>query len=206
MIKIVERLENNEHVFELVVDEKVVCTAKTLDYKVLEVIDCVPSEKRKGYATRLLKGIEEIAKQNGIKVITTSDIDSKDIAATSFFKSMGYTLEPIENNEEFLEGKKNLEIASEKKTRILDPKLAILRYLFEFRHIGVKEKYPYISLKCIAEACNSSLWKTDRILEYLRRGKLVERSFRRAAPPNEIFFQITEKGIRLLYEKQLIQK
>lgn len=201
MSQIREKLEDNERIFELLVDEEVVCTAKTLSYGVLETIDCILTARRKGHATELLKHIENKARKNGVRTIVTSDIDSRNIAAVSFFRKMGYKLEQLKNDEEFLEGRKNLEIEPERHLKILDPKTAVLTYLLEFRDFGVQKKYPYTSLKCIAEACKLSFPKADGILEYLRRGKLVERSFRRVAPPEDVFFQITKKGIKFLWER-----
>ena len=201
LIKIEEKSENNEHVFELVVDEKLVCTAKTLGYELLETIDCIPSERRRKHAMKLLTYIHEVARQNSVKTIRTSDIDSRDVAAVCFFKSMGYTLEPLDSNNEFLEGRKDLEKVLEKSVKIPDSKAVILLYLFQYSGIDVKQKYPYTSLKCIAEACNLPVSKADGILEYLRKGKLVEKSHRCIVPPEYIYFQITKKGIKFLFEK-----
>lgn len=99
--------ENDEWVYQMRVNGKVVCTAKTLD-SILLTISTHHEERRKGYATTLLRHIEDKARQSGAKRFQTSDIDSTVEEAVRFFKKNGYTLTPIVGDEEFLEGTKGL--------------------------------------------------------------------------------------------------
>jgi GNAT superfamily N-acetyltransferase len=190
LCEIKDRIENDERVFELTFEGKTVCSARTLGYELLESITTDQHERRKHYGTRLLQHIEEIARQNEVFVMKTTDIDSKDTAAVYFFRKTGYKLEPIEENGQFLEGSKKLVIEQVKSPK--DPKLLVLLYLLEFRHYGVKEKNSLVSLKYIAEKCKFSIWVASRHLEELRN-----------VPPDEQFFQITRKGTKYLIEKYL---
>ena len=115
MCEIKEKAENDERVFELTVGGKTVCSARTLGYGLLENITTEEHERREHYGTKLLQHIEEIAKQNEVTIMKTTDIDSKDTAAVSFFGKMGYKLEPLEKDGQFLEGSKKLIIEQVKK-------------------------------------------------------------------------------------------
>jgi len=198
LCEIKERTENDEHIIELTIEGETVCSARTLGYGLLESITTDQHSRRKHYGTRLLQHIEEIARQNEVRVMKTTDIDSKDMAAVSFFRKIGYNLEPIENGR-FLEGSKKLVVAEVKNPK--DPKLLVLFYLLEFRDYGVKEKNFRASLTYIAKECKLSVWATSRILEKSRKEGLVERSFFQNVPPEEQFFQITRKGIKYLIQK-----
>jgi len=108
IIEIKHKKENDENIYELFIDGKLASTARILAYS--KLLNICSKEKRKGFGTRLLQHIEEIAKQNSISEMTTSDIDSRDIPAVNFFKKMGYTLYPLSGDEEFLEGHKKLQL------------------------------------------------------------------------------------------------
>jgi GNAT superfamily N-acetyltransferase len=86
LCEIKDRVENDEHIFELTIEGKTVCSARTLGYGLLESITTDEHERRKHYGTRLLQHIEEIVRQNEVLVMKTTDIDSKDTAAVSFAK------------------------------------------------------------------------------------------------------------------------
>jgi len=60
-MKIKESPENDEHTYELIVDGKMVCTARTLPYSIL--LNIHSTVKRRGYGSKLLKYIEEVARQ-----------------------------------------------------------------------------------------------------------------------------------------------
>jgi hypothetical protein len=138
-----ETVENDEHIFELIVKHSVVCSAKTLGYEILESISTIEYERRKHYATKLLLHIEELARQNETTIMKTTDIDSKDTVVVLFFTKMGYTLQPIGTNDQFLEGVKNLR--NTKRCNSRSPNLDVLSYLFEFRDCNVREKYFRVS-------------------------------------------------------------
>lgn len=106
--QITEEVENSERVFKLIVNGEVVSSARTLHYSFLLNIRTKEEEKRKGYGKKLLRYIEELAKENGAKEMKTDDIDSCSSEAVCFFKSMRYRLEPIKGDNMFLEGKKIL--------------------------------------------------------------------------------------------------
>jgi len=93
--QITEEIENNEHVFKLFVDGKMMCGARTLSYSLLLNITTTKGEERKGYSKKPLRHIEELAKENGVKQMKTDNIDSCSSEAVCFFKNMGYRLEPI---------------------------------------------------------------------------------------------------------------
>jgi hypothetical protein len=61
-------------IYRLLVNGKVVSTARTLDGLLL-TIGTVSDDRKKGYATRLLHHIEEEASHKGAKKFHTSDID-----------------------------------------------------------------------------------------------------------------------------------
>lgn len=56
----------------------------------------------------MLNHIEKVAHEHNIRVMKTDDIDSKTPEAVAFFKSMGYKLEPISEDGEFLQGTKEV--------------------------------------------------------------------------------------------------
>jgi GNAT superfamily N-acetyltransferase len=104
-----ESEEDDEIIFKLFANEKLVSWAKTLLYSFLEEIHTARMEKRKGYGRKLLAHIEKKAKAHGATTMKTSDIDPCSDEAISFFTSMGYELEPIVNDATgFLRGTKRL--------------------------------------------------------------------------------------------------
>jgi GNAT superfamily N-acetyltransferase len=104
-----ESEEDDEMIFRLFVDEKLVSWAKTLLYSFLEEIHTARVEKRKGYGRKLLAYIEKNAKVHGATTMKTSEIDPCNDEAVGFFSSMGYGLRSIENYATcFLEGTKRL--------------------------------------------------------------------------------------------------
>ena len=104
-----ESEEDDEIIFKLFANEKLVSWAKTLLYSFLKEIHTAKSEKRKGYGRKLLAHIEKTAEAHGVATMTTCEIDPCSDEATSFFVKMGYQLRPIENDlAGFLEGTKRL--------------------------------------------------------------------------------------------------
>ena len=104
-----EEHDGDNIVFRLMVDDKEeVCSARILPFSLLLNIHTAPSQGGKGYAKKLLSHIEKIAQENNVKAMQTSDIDPCDFKAVCFFKSLGYTLTPIKDDDKFLEGKKEL--------------------------------------------------------------------------------------------------
>lgn len=106
--QITEKPDNHERVYKLLIDEKVVCSARTLPYSILLKIETVKEEEGKGYGKKLLKHIEELARKNDAPTMKTSDIDKCDYETVCFFKSMGYRFKPDEQNEHFIEATKKL--------------------------------------------------------------------------------------------------
>ncbi|HLN46073.1 MAG TPA: GNAT family N-acetyltransferase [Candidatus Sulfotelmatobacter sp.] len=92
-----ESEEDDEIIFKLFVNKKLVSWAKTLLYSFLKEIHTAHVEKRKGYGRKLLVHIEKNAKAHGVTIIKTAEIDSSYHEAISFFRSMGYGLRPIEH-------------------------------------------------------------------------------------------------------------
>jgi ribosomal protein S18 acetylase RimI-like enzyme len=92
-----ESEEDDETIFKLFVNEKLVSWAKTLLYSFLEDIHTANVEKRKGYGRKLLVHIEKNAKAHGATTMKTSEIDSSNDGAIGFFRSMGYGLRSIEH-------------------------------------------------------------------------------------------------------------
>jgi GNAT superfamily N-acetyltransferase len=104
-----ESEEDDEMIFKLFVDEKLVSWAKTLLYSFLEDIHTANVEKRKGYGRKLLVYLEINAKEHGVNIMKTSEIDSSNDEAICFFRSMGYELRPMEHYGTcFFEGAKKL--------------------------------------------------------------------------------------------------
>jgi hypothetical protein len=93
-----ESEEDDEMIFKLFVNEKLVSWAKTLLYSFLEEIHTARVEKRKGHGRKLLAYIEKNANAHGAATMKTSEIDPCSDEAISFFISMGYELEPIAND------------------------------------------------------------------------------------------------------------
>lgn len=104
-----ESEEDDEMIFKLFVNEKLVAWAKTLLYSFLKDIHTANVEKRKGYGRKLLAHIEKNAKEHGATTMKTSEIDSSNDGAIGFFRSMGYGLRSIEHYATcFFEGTKKL--------------------------------------------------------------------------------------------------
>jgi GNAT superfamily N-acetyltransferase len=104
-----ESEEDDETIFKLFVNEKLVSWAKTLLYSFLEDIHTANVEKRKGYGRKLLVHIEKNAKAHGATTMQTSEINSINDVAIGFFRSMGYGLQSIEHYGTcFFEGTKKL--------------------------------------------------------------------------------------------------
>jgi GNAT superfamily N-acetyltransferase len=93
-----ESEEDDEMIFKLFANEKLVSWAKTLLYSFLEEIHTAHVEKRNGYGRKLLSHIEKNAKAHGTTTMKTSEIDPCSDEAISFFISMGYELKPIVND------------------------------------------------------------------------------------------------------------
>jgi GNAT superfamily N-acetyltransferase len=104
-----ESEEDDEMIFKLFANEKLVSWTKTLLYSFLKEIHTAHVEKRKGYGRRLLTHLEKNAKEHGAATMKTSEIDPCSGEAISFFVNMGYQLKPIENDVTgFLKGTKRL--------------------------------------------------------------------------------------------------
>lgn len=104
-----ESEEDDEIIFKLFANEKLVSWAKTLLYSFLKEIHTAHAEKRKGYGRKMLIHIEKNAKVHGVTLMKTSEIDPCSHEAISFFSSMGYQLKPIEDDVAgFLKGTKDL--------------------------------------------------------------------------------------------------
>ena len=104
-----ESEEDDEIIFTLFVDGKIVSWAKTLLYSYLEEIHTARTEKHEGFGRKLLVYMEENAKAHGATTMKTSGIDPCIDEAISFFIRMGYEVKPIVNDAAgFLEGTKRL--------------------------------------------------------------------------------------------------
>lgn len=104
-----ESEEDDELIFTLFVNKKLVSWAKTSLYSFLKEIHTARAEKRKGYGRKLLAHIEKTAKAHGAIIMKTGGVNSGNCEAVGFFRSMGYGLRPIENDaSSFLEGTKRL--------------------------------------------------------------------------------------------------
>jgi hypothetical protein len=90
-----ESEKDDEIIFTLFVDGKIVSWAKTLLYNCLEEIHTASKEKRKGYATKLLSHIEKIAKAHGATNMKTAHYYSCSDEEAGFFRSMDYGLTRI---------------------------------------------------------------------------------------------------------------
>lgn len=83
---------DDETVFTLFVDGKVMSWAKTTLYSNLEDIRTARLEKRRGYAGLLLTFIEKNARSHCVASMSTSDFNACNVEATGFFKDMFYTV------------------------------------------------------------------------------------------------------------------
>jgi len=90
-----ESEEDDEIIFVLFVDGKIVSWAKTLLYSNLEEIHTACKEKRKGYGKKLLAHIEKNAKAHGATTMKTCFEYPCSNEASGFFKNMGYRLNPL---------------------------------------------------------------------------------------------------------------
>ena len=60
--QIIEEQEDDEHIFKLIIDGKVMCVARTLPYEFLLKINTTIGEEGKGYGTKLLTHIEKVVR------------------------------------------------------------------------------------------------------------------------------------------------
>jgi hypothetical protein len=97
-VKIIETQQeseiDDEILFTLFVDGKIVSWAKTILYSTLEDIHTACIEKRKGYGRLLLAFIEKSAQNHCATSMTTSDFDACNDEATNFFKNGRYEINP----------------------------------------------------------------------------------------------------------------
>ncbi len=93
-----ESEEDDEIIFTLLVDGKIVSWAKTLLYSCLEEIHTVRTERRKGFGRKLLAYLEKNARTFGATTLKVSDINRCDDEAIGFFVKMGYEVKPIEDD------------------------------------------------------------------------------------------------------------
>jgi len=104
-----ESEEDEELIFALLVNKRLVSWAKTSLYSFLKEIHTAHAEKHKGYGRKLIAHIEKTAKAHGAIIMKTGGVNSGNCEAVGFFRSMGYGLRPIENDASgFLEGTKRL--------------------------------------------------------------------------------------------------
>jgi len=107
--------EDDELVYKLIVNNKMVCGAKTESYNLLLNIKTTEGEEGKGYAKKLLTYIEKVAREHNAKTMKTDDIDPCNYRAVSLFKSMGYAFTPIVGDASgFIEATKDLNAPNEK--------------------------------------------------------------------------------------------
>jgi hypothetical protein len=97
-LKIVETQQesevDDEILFTLFVNGKIVSWAKTILYSTLEDIHTACLEKRKGYGRLLLAFIEKTAQSRCATSIRTIDFDACNDEATNFFKDRCYEINP----------------------------------------------------------------------------------------------------------------
>jgi hypothetical protein len=97
-VKIVETQQeseiDDEILFTLFVDGKIVSWAKTILYSTIEDIHTACPEKRKGYGRLLLAFIEESAQNHYATSMRTCDFNACNVEATDFFKNMFYEINP----------------------------------------------------------------------------------------------------------------
>jgi hypothetical protein len=88
-----EESENDDEiVFKLLIDGKVVSWAKTTLYSHIDDIHTACLEKGKGHGQKLLKFIEKNAKAHSATSMSTCQFDPSKGAVIFFFKKMGYTI------------------------------------------------------------------------------------------------------------------
>lgn len=102
--------EDDEFVYKLIVNDKMVCGARTESHSLLLSIKTTKGEEGRGYAKKLLTYLEKVAKEHGATEMKTDDIDPCNYVAICLFKSMGYIFTPIKGDEQkFIEATKNLD-------------------------------------------------------------------------------------------------
>jgi ribosomal protein S18 acetylase RimI-like enzyme len=87
-----ESEKDDEIIYKLLIDEKMVSWAKTTLYSHIDEFHTACLEKRKGYGRKLLAFMEKNAKAHGATSIVTCNFDPCNYAAISFFKKMSYTI------------------------------------------------------------------------------------------------------------------
>jgi hypothetical protein len=101
-----ESEEDDEIIFTLFVDMKIVSWAKTLLHSNLEEIHTARKEKRKGFGRKLPAHLEKNAEAHRA-IVMKAEFDDSFSEANGFFRSMGYSLKPVENYESrFIEAPK----------------------------------------------------------------------------------------------------
>ncbi len=104
-----ESEDDDEVTFRLFVNGEIVSWAKTLLYSYLKEIHTAALEKRKGYGGKLLSHIEKTAVECGATALNACFAVSYSGEAVGFFRSRGYWLKPIDDEEpRFLEVTKKL--------------------------------------------------------------------------------------------------
>ena len=94
-----ESEEDDEIIFTLFVDGKIVSWAKTLLYSYLEEIHTACKEKRRGFGQKLLTHLEKNAKAHGATTMKAGCGNFCSDEAVGFFRSMGYGFKPIATEE-----------------------------------------------------------------------------------------------------------
>ena len=97
-----ESEEDDELIFTLLVDGKIVSWAKTLLYSHLKEIHTARKEKQNEYGKKLLAHIEKNARSHGATAMKAGYSDFYNEEAVGFFRSMGYRCKPIETESPFL--------------------------------------------------------------------------------------------------------
>lgn len=87
-----ESEKDDEIIFKLLIDEKMVSWAKTTLYSHIEEFHTACFGKRKGYGGKLLAFMEKNAKAHGATSMVTCNFDPRNHVAISFFKKMSYTI------------------------------------------------------------------------------------------------------------------
>ena len=87
-----ESEKDDEIIYKLLIDEKMVSWAKTALYSYIEEFHTACLEKRKGYGRKLLAFMEKNAKAHGATSMVTCNFDPCNYAAISFFEKMSYTI------------------------------------------------------------------------------------------------------------------
>jgi hypothetical protein len=90
-----EESENDDEiVFKLLIDGKVVSWAKTTLYSHIDDIHTACLEKGKGYGQKLLAFMEKNAKAHSATSMSTCQFDPSKEEVINFFKKMCYTINP----------------------------------------------------------------------------------------------------------------